>query len=64
MTPLFAKEATAAKLLDMTPADFRRLVGQGALPRPCLIGDVERWATDDLRRIKTGQAMQDDEFEA
>jgi hypothetical protein len=54
---LFAKDKTAAKLLDMPLADFRRLVSAGALPKPVLIADgYERWPIADLTNIMSGQA--------
>lgn len=61
--PIFASEATAAKLLDMKRADFRRLVDQGALPRPVHIGPFQRWNTSEIQRIVSGAAISD-EFEA
>ena len=32
--PIFARERNAAKVLDMTPAEFRALVVRGLLPGP------------------------------
>ena len=56
--PILASETTAAKLLDMKPAEFRALVNAGHLPRGREIAPgVLRWPTDDLRRIATGQAV-------
>ncbi|GAA6190865.1 hypothetical protein [Phaeobacter sp. NW0010-22] len=56
--PLFARERTAAKLLDMKPVEFRRLVDCGALPKPVKIGnEFERWFVQDLEAIRTGAAM-------
>lgn len=43
--PLFASAATAAKLLDMKPSQFRTLVAEGVLPRPVEIGGETRWPT-------------------
>ena len=51
ITPLFARESTAARLLDMDVAEFRRLVSAGALPRPA---QFERWDVEDLRRVVRG----------
>ena len=54
VTPLFAGERTAAKLLDMKPAEFRELVKEGILPNPANIGGFERWEVDLLRAIASG----------
>lgn len=57
--PLFASETSAARLLDMKPAQFRTLVEAGHLPRGREIAPgVVRWVTDDLRRIATGEAAE------
>ncbi len=53
--PLFASDATAAKLLDMRPAEFRELVEAGALPSPVQIGPLRRWDVDELRAILRGR---------
>lgn len=56
--PIFASEATAAKLLDMKPAEFRDLVSKGHLPRGReIVPGVVRWPVDDLRKIASGQAI-------
>jgi predicted DNA-binding transcriptional regulator AlpA len=59
--PIAATERTAAQLLDMTKAEFRRLVDAGALPPPVRVGDMERWRVDDLRRMLSGQAARPNE---
>lgn len=59
--PILARDTTAAAMLDMTPAEFRRLVDRGALPKPLRIGDMIRWDMDQIRRIVSGDAA-DDEF--
>lgn len=60
-TPLFASERTAAKMLDLKPAEFRGLVDAGALPKPVNIGgSYVRWFVKDLEAIKTGEAMDGD----
>lgn len=52
---LYASERSAARLLDMKPAEFRALVTAGALPRPAVInGDIERWRVADLDAILQG----------
>jgi hypothetical protein len=57
--PILASEATAAKLLDLKPAEFRSLVDAGLLPRPREIAPgVPRWVVDDLRRIASGEASE------
>ena len=60
-SPLFASEATAAKLLDMPRSNFRALVDAGALPRGREIAPgIVRWRVKDLEAIVTGEAMADD----
>lgn len=55
--PILASETSAARLLDMKPAEFRALVEAGYLPRGREIAPgVVRWVTDDLRRIDSGDA--------
>lgn len=64
--PIAVKEGTAAVMLDMTAAQFRRLVGSGALPPPCKIGGVSRWRVADLEAILNGNERtpeDDDDFE-
>ena len=57
--PIFASETSAARLLDMKPGEFRSLVDAGHLPRGREIAPgVVRWATDDLRKIANGQAIE------
>ncbi|WP_282027092.1 hypothetical protein [Limimaricola cinnabarinus] len=51
--PILATEKTAAQLLDMKPAEFRRLVEQGALPKP---RRFDRWDVDELRSVASGKA--------
>lgn len=56
--PILANEKTAAQLLDMKPSEFRDLVDGGYLPRPREVAPGHpRWATDELRRIASGQAV-------
>lgn len=55
--PLFANRTTAAKMLDMTPAEFTRFVEGGALPPPCFTKEgIERWDVEDLVAIMRGDA--------
>lgn len=56
--PLFASDRSAAKLLDMKPAEFLGLVDGGHLPRPRDIGGLERWDVEELRRIVRGDAAE------
>lgn len=51
--PILATEKTAAQLLDMKPAEFRRLVEQGALPKA---RRFERWDVEELRSVISGRA--------
>lgn len=60
--PLFASLPTAAALLDMSRTEFARLVDQGSLPGPKNIGGLNRWDTEDLRKIASG-AFVDEDFE-
>ncbi len=53
LTPIFASERTAARLLDMTVAEFQRLVADGSLPPPARL---DRWDVEELRRIMRGDA--------
>lgn len=50
---LLATEKTAAKMLDMKLAEFRRLVDEGALPPPARFN---RWDVSQIRSIATGDA--------
>lgn len=57
VAPIFASEATAAKLLDMKPAEFRGLVEAGHLPPPRDLAGLKRWDVAELRRIISGEAV-------
>lgn len=62
--PILASASTAAKLLDMKPSEFDRLVARGCLPRGREIAPgMIRWPVADLQRIITGAAIEDSEFE-
>jgi predicted DNA-binding transcriptional regulator AlpA len=64
--PIAVKEQTAAAMLDMSRAEFRRLVGRSALPPPCQIGETVRWRVADLEEILRGNKRKpddDDDFE-
>lgn len=64
MTQILAKDTTAAKMLDMRPSEFRRLVEGGFLPRGREVAPgMVRWPVEDLRRIVNGDAVGPDEFE-
>ncbi len=56
LAPLYACERSAAKLLDMKPAEFSALVKGGHLPPPRDIGGFERWDVQELQRIISGGA--------
>lgn len=58
---LFASEASAAKMMDMKPVEFRALVDNGALPPPVRIGDFERWEVDALAQIQRGDPARPEE---
>jgi hypothetical protein len=55
--PIFATDTTAARLLDMKPAEFRAQVDAGNLPRPHMIGTIERFDVDELRRVIRGEMI-------
>jgi hypothetical protein len=52
LSPMFAKEPTAAKLLDMSRAEFGRLVAAGSLPASNPFG---RWDVAELAAIMRGE---------
>lgn len=57
--PIFASETSAARLLDIKPAEFRALVDAGHLPRGREIAPgLVRWPVDDLRRIAGGESVE------
>lgn len=57
--PIWSRETTAAKLLDMKPAEFRSLVEAGHLPPPEEIAPgFKRWKTEALERIRNGAAIE------
>lgn len=56
-SPILANERSAAKLLDMKPAEFRALVDDGFLPKPAKIGDFERWDVEQLRAVACGDLV-------
>lgn len=59
--PLYASERSAARLLDMRPAEFRALVEAGVLPRPvCIAGKIERWKVSMLDDILSGKIIRPD----
>ena len=59
--PLAVKATTAAAMLDLPPAEFRRLVERGALPPPVRIGTHERWRVEQLNAIIRGDAAKPSE---
>lgn len=54
--PAFASDRTAAKLLDMKPAEFCALVDAGHLPKPVDVAVFKRWDTEHLISIWRGDA--------
>lgn len=57
LQPRLASEKTAAKILDMTPREFRGLVDGGHLPGPRGKGGFDRWDVEELVRIWNGDAI-------
>ena len=55
MTPQFATDKSAAKLLDMKPKQFRELVKSRCLPPPISIGDLERWNMEEVYKAIRGE---------
>ena len=55
---MFGSEVSAAKALDLPVKEFRALVQAGALPRPRMIGNHERWDMAELQRIISGTAVE------
>lgn len=55
--PIFASEATAARMLDMKPGQLRELVEAGHLPRPRRIGGIERFDMAELSAILRGDQI-------
>lgn len=55
--PLFASEATAARLLDMKPAKLRDLVKAGHLPPPHDIGGELRFDVAELQKVIRGDLI-------
>lgn len=61
--PIFADASTAAGLLCLKPGEFVAAVRAGHLPKPrTIMPGVERWATDELRRIGSGEAVEGGEI--
>ena len=64
--PLAVNDTKAAAMLDMSATDFRRLVGQGALPPPKEIGGRQRWSVAELMAGVSGEGRKaciNDDFE-
>lgn len=59
--PLAVRATTAAAMLDMPAAEFRRLVERGALPPPVRIGGHERWHVAQIEAIIRGDAAKPSE---
>lgn len=58
VAPILASERTAAKLLDMKPAEFRALVDEGVLPGPKRVGEFDRWEVEHLKLVACGNAIE------
>lgn len=59
ITPLFASDRSAAKLFDITRPEFIRLVENGHLPPPQIIGGIKRWDVEELQRIARGDRIEE-----
>ena len=58
IAPFFAKEETAARLLDMGVTEFRALVVNGHLPKAREIAPgVSRWNSEDIRKLDQGSRI-------
>lgn len=57
--PILATSKTAARLLDVSEAEFLALVNGGQLPKPVDLAGMKRWSVEDLRRIVRGEAAGD-----
>jgi hypothetical protein len=55
--PILASSRRAAKLLDLTEAEFLKLVEDGHLPQPREIAGFRRWDVSSLQSIATGAAI-------
>ncbi len=62
IAPIAVAERTAAKMMDMTSSDFKRLVDAGSLPPPVSLSGLERWLVSDLEAVLKGSAMNAEEF--
>lgn len=60
--PLYVKQRTAARMMDMDQPLFAELVEVGVLPKPVDFMGRLRWRVADLDDINSGAAM-DQEFE-
>ena len=61
LKPVAVRDTTAAAMLDMSAAEFRRLVERGALPPPARIGGLERWRVDQIEAILRADAARPEE---
>lgn len=58
LIPIAAKESTAAKLMDMSVAEFRAAVSVGDLPDGTEIAGRKRWDTSLLQKIAQGNLIE------
>ncbi len=57
--PIMVSEATAAKMLELSPQTFRNLTVTGALPKGRQIAPgLWRWDVDTLRSIARGDRVE------
>jgi len=57
--PILVSEKSAARLMDMKPAEFRLLVDAGAFPPPQKYGELPRWRYADLEAVASGETMEE-----
>ena len=59
-TPIAVKEADAAYMFGLKPAQFRGLVECGAMPSPVNVHGFLRWRVADLEAVLNGEAASEE----